>query len=365
MNRLIIIFSTDFKIREMIEGGLWERFYYELRMLSRAFQIGVYSSDTRCYDIIMPPYVRHMISAWKSDKFGFRHILFYLFLLKKSFRWRKEKGGVIIVYSVSNPVLPLIRLLSGKKIVTRFGYNWGDHTAKNYGGIKSIVSHSVQYLSLKASDHVICTMEWLCTLAENKYSKLKSTLIPNFVDLQKFCPSEQKKPQILFVGRLHWHKGVDLLIEAFAEFSKRYPEYYLAIIGKGEEQADLKKLCGTNKRISFCGSLSHSDVARWMSESEIFVLPSRTMEGHSRALAEAMASGCKCIVSDVPGNRDAMVESDSTELMFRKGDPRDLFKKLLFAVSYSSKSQYHYAVRFYDPDILLEKQISVLKNHIC
>jgi len=365
MNKVIVLFSTDFKIEEMVEKGFWERQWYALRKYSQEFKVDVYSSDPKSYKEKMPPSVSHIVTRYYSELFGLRHFLFYIFLIKEAFKWRKEESAVVRAYGVANPVLPIIRAISGKRIVTSFEYDWGKHTAMSYRGIKSVVSRPVQYIALKSSDYVICTMDWLLAIARGKYSKRNVAVIPNFVDLRLFKPRETKKKQLIYVGRLHWSKGVDVLIKAFIEFAKIHPDYCLLIVGDGEERTSLEKLSSGDKKIVFCGSLRYFDVARYLAESEIFVLPTKTMEGHPRALVEAMASGCKCIVSDVPGNKDVMIESKTSELMFKSRDPQDLVEKIFFAVHYSSNNQYEYAVKNYEADALIEKEIVILQNNIC
>ncbi len=365
MSKAIIIFSTDFKIQEMIEKGFWERQWYALRKYSQDFKVDVYSSDTKSYKEKMPPGVSHIVTRYYSERFGLRHFLFYIFLIKEALKWRKEESAVVRAYGVAIPVLPIIRAISGKRIVTSFEYDWGKVTAMNYRGIKRFVSRPVQYIALKSSDYVICTMDWLYAIATKRYGKRNVAVIPNSVDLRLFKPQKMKKRQVVFVGRLHWSKGVDILIRAFIEFAKIHPDYCLIITGDGEERMKLQKFSVANKKIVFCGNLPHSDVARYLGESEIFVLPTQTMEGHPRALVEAMASGCKCIVSDVPGNKDVSIESKTTELMFKAGDPQDLLEKLCFAVHYSSSNQYEYALENYDAELLIEKEVVILQNNVC
>jgi glycosyltransferase involved in cell wall biosynthesis len=68
------------------------------------------------------------------------------------------------------------------------------------------------------------------------------------------------------------------------------------------------------------------DVAPWLREIDIFVLPSRS-EALSNSLMEAMACGCCPIASQVGGNPE-LVEDGHTGLLFRPGDAEDLAEKL-------------------------------------
>lgn len=74
------------------------------------------------------------------------------------------------------------------------------------------------------------------------------------------------------------------------------------VIGTGDSQyaSDIQELVeGTHHSVEFMATLNHSDLAEELRRSSIFVLLS-TAEGAGKALLEAMASGCVCIVSDIP-----------------------------------------------------------------
>jgi len=205
-------------------------------------------------------------------------------------------------------------------------------------------------------------MNWLAEVARERYGCTVTTIIPNYVDTTLFRPVAQKKQQIVFAGRLHCSKGVDLLIEASRHFLEDHPEYKVIILGDGEEREKLETLANGCPRIVFKGNVDFADVSQYLNESEIFVLPTRTMEGHARALVEAMAAGCKCIVSDVPGNVDVLTESDSVSLMFRSGDAADLLGKLNYSRSYYSKNQLRFAQKNYSGEVLLSREIALLNT---
>jgi glycosyltransferase involved in cell wall biosynthesis len=65
--------------------------------------------------------------------------------------------------------------------------------------------------------------------------------------------------------------------------------------------------------------------------SDIFVLPSLA-EGLPGALIEAMAAGLPCIASDIPGNRELVLDGQ-TGLTFRGGDAVALAEAILRLLS--------------------------------
>jgi glycosyltransferase involved in cell wall biosynthesis len=59
--------------------------------------------------------------------------------------------------------------------------------------------------------------------------------------------------------------------------------------------------------VNFVGPVAHTQVAVYLEQSDIFVMPSRT-EGLPRALLEAMAKGLPCIASNVGGIPELLSE---------------------------------------------------------
>ena len=194
----------------------------------------------------------------------------------------------------------------------------------------------------------------------NELKNKNITIIPNYVNTEVFKPSSEKKKQIVFAGRLHWSKGIDVLIDAFKKFSKTKPEYKLFILGIGEEETKLKQFAANHPDIIFTGGLPNNEVAKLFNESEIFVLPTINMEGHPKALVEAMASGCKCIASDVPGNNHVLIESNSKEFLFKSKDSNDLYEKLVLVSNTQSSNQYDYALKNYSANVCFQREIEVL-----
>lgn len=109
-----------------------------------------------------------------------------------------------------------------------------------------------------------------------------------------------KENVVINVGRLVEQKNQKMLIDAFAKFSKRYPEYRLKIYGEGPLKDNLKKHIDDlkmNNKIFLCGITDN--IKSELEKSKIFVLSSY-YEGMPNALIEAMAVGCAVISTDCP-----------------------------------------------------------------
>jgi glycosyltransferase involved in cell wall biosynthesis len=138
-------------------------------------------------------------------------------------------------------------------------------------------------------------------------------VIPNGVNLDDFTESltreeiEIRFPQLkdrrwlLFMGRLHPIKGVDLLIEAFAKLRRKIPDAILVLAGpnEGNYQAIIdrySKKLAINEDICFTGMVSGDLKNGFLKQSEIFCLTSYS-EGLPMGVLEAMACGLPVVIT--------------------------------------------------------------------
>lgn len=113
----------------------------------------------------------------------------------------------------------------------------------------------------------------------------------------------KEKRSIIQVGNLTKQKNFDKTIIAFSEIKRDYPNSILKIIGSGEEEHNLKKLCNRLNvldSVSFFGQLDNKNVFNEMMKSEIFIMPSEN-EGFGIVYLEAMACGCVTIGTEGEG----------------------------------------------------------------
>jgi glycosyltransferase involved in cell wall biosynthesis len=119
--------------------------------------------------------------------------------------------------------------------------------------------------------------------------------------ISKF-PALKGRKIILFLGRIHYKKGLDILIESWAELSKKSPEVHLVIAGpdfeetKSKLEARISEL-GLVQDVTFTGMLSGDLKWSAMAAAGCFVLPSYS-EGLSVSILEAMAMGLPVVISD-------------------------------------------------------------------
>lgn len=124
-------------------------------------------------------------------------------------------------------------------------------------------------------------------------------VIPNTVPLPDVGGVE-KRPEILFLGRIHPIKAIDRLLLAWAKVAPKYPDWRLRVVGPGEgSYADeLHRLVDVQRipRVEFHPPVFGAEKDRLLTRSSLLVLPSLT-ENFGMSVAEALAAGTAAIVS--------------------------------------------------------------------
>ena len=113
-----------------------------------------------------------------------------------------------------------------------------------------------------------------------------------------------KEKIIVSAGRLTRQKNQNMLIRAFSEIVKKYPEYKLVIYGEGPDREKLQSLITSlnlQEQVILPGNVS--DLHDRMKTAEMFVLSS-DYEGMPNALIEAMCIGLPVISTLVSGTRE-------------------------------------------------------------
>jgi glycosyltransferase involved in cell wall biosynthesis len=124
-------------------------------------------------------------------------------------------------------------------------------------------------------------------------------------DIQAFrCrfPELKEKRIVLFLGRLHYKKQPNVVLDAFKHICGIDERLALVLAGPCEPAylnhlRQLAKTLGLNNRVVFTGVLQGAVVREALFAAEIFVLPS-LQENFAIAVAEAMAAGCPVVVSE-------------------------------------------------------------------
>jgi glycosyltransferase involved in cell wall biosynthesis len=121
-------------------------------------------------------------------------------------------------------------------------------------------------------------------------------------DLDGLYPSLRGRPFFLFLGRLHPVKGLDLLIPAFGELARQFPEWILVLAGPDERGylVKVKELIQSHQltdRVLLTGMVGGDLKAALLSQAEFLVLPSYS-EALSMVVAEALGYGKPLVITN-------------------------------------------------------------------
>ncbi|MDM5272550.1 glycosyltransferase family 4 protein [Sulfurovum sp. zt1-1] len=137
--------------------------------------------------------------------------------------------------------------------------------------------------------------------------------------------------ELLFVGAIYEHKGVDLLPDILKKVKDKKENVRLNIVGDGKLIDELKlkfKKLGLDKDVIFHGVIPYEKVRKKMSESHILLFPTR-IEAFGLVIAEAMMEGCVPIVTLLEGITDATVINNKTGFLITKNDVNGFVQKVL------------------------------------
>jgi glycosyltransferase involved in cell wall biosynthesis len=111
-------------------------------------------------------------------------------------------------------------------------------------------------------------------------------------------------PSIVYLGQLHPIKRINVLIRAFAEVRREFPEARLDVVGApsahGEQLKALARSLGLGDAVEFPGFLPEEDKPRKLAQAHVFALLSAS-EGLPVTPLEALACGTPVVLS--PGCR--------------------------------------------------------------
>lgn len=209
----------------------------------------------------------------------------------------------------------------------------GSLPKKTKKAFKSLFDKMFGYRVLKNASKVIAVSK----LELEQYKTMgvpeeKIAVIPNGIDLSEFAnlpPNgsfkrklglEKNTRILLYLGRIHRIKGVDILIRAYANIVERLDNLKLVIAGPDDgylsEIENLIRKLEIENRVLVTGPLYERDKFEAYVDAETYVLPSR-YEIWGMTILEAVACGTpvilteNCGVADYLGNEVGLVTKPS------------------------------------------------------
>ncbi len=241
----------------------------------------------------------------------------------------------VIHFHAEGPCLMLIipHILGIRTVATIHGLDW---QRSKWGGFATKVLKLGEKIAAKYADEVIVLSRNVQQYFKDTYNR-ETIYIPNGVTRTEFRDPDvisekyglEKDKYILFLGRIVPEKGVLYLLEAFSRIDT---DMKLVIAG-GKSHTDdyehlVKAMAKKDSRVVLTGFVQGNLFSELYSNTYLYVLPS-DVEGMPISLLEAMSFGRKCLVSDIPENKEACKDY---AIYFEKSNVDDLEKKLKMAI---------------------------------
>lgn len=292
---------------------------------------------------------------------------------------RRTRNSDITIYHFPYPMIDLailLGLVKGKLVV------WWHCDFDKYKLLMPIYNVFVRHTLKKADrilvsaqgniDHsnILCDYKEKCIVIPFCVSKELLLRGQNYYNNKKDANTGADiSVNILFVGRLVWYKGLDLLLKAFAQM--KYKNCTLTIVGGGpleQELHDLAKKMGL-KNVIFTGMISEEEKVKHIEKCDFLVLPSISKaEAFALVQIEAMAFGKPVINTALPSGVPCVSINGVTGLTVQPGSLSELTHAMdKMAENNAMREKYgrqafDMVQREYTPEKLEERHMQVFRE---
>ncbi|MEM9884487.1 MAG: glycosyltransferase family 4 protein [Bacteroidota bacterium] len=146
----------------------------------------------------------------------------------------------------------------------------------------------------------------------------------NHLMFRNLMPAQDRKGELVYLGRLVSIKGVDTLLEALKELKVEGLMPKLTVIGEGEDRVKLEAMnqaFGLQSQVKFVGKKLGEELVAALNQHQIMVVPSKWNEAFGIVALEGIACGLAVVASRGGGLIDAVGPCGIT---FPNGDSKAL-----------------------------------------
>ncbi|MDD2325484.1 MAG: glycosyltransferase [Alphaproteobacteria bacterium] len=125
-------------------------------------------------------------------------------------------------------------------------------------------------------------------------------------------------PRLLYVGRLHHTKGIDILLKVCQKIAENHV-FHLTVVGGGPDESNLRNSCANFSWCTIIGSVPQQEVSNHMSNCDLLLIPSLWAENSPGVVIHALTLGVPVLGSN-KGGIPELVEHDRNGLLIAAGD---------------------------------------------
>jgi glycosyltransferase involved in cell wall biosynthesis len=313
-------------------------------------------------DKVLLKLVNKIPGIFTTKKPDYASSLYYLtYALIVANELKKQKIDIVHIHNFSQ-FIPIVRSLNPNiKIAIHMHCQWLSQLDRD------AIARRLKYVDL-----IVGCSEFITEKVRQQFPEFasKCQTVYNGVDSHFFNQkvqnksNEQDDKKLLFVGRVSPEKGVHVLLEAFEQVVKQFPNVRLDIVGgigtlpkefiialsdddpkvanlisfytadpvTGETLSyyeQLQKILSPKaaKKITFCGSVSHKKLDKYYQNADVYINSSLS-EALGMPILEAMAGSLPVVGSRIGGIPEAIL-NEKTGFVFESGDSEALANNLL------------------------------------
>jgi glycosyltransferase involved in cell wall biosynthesis len=182
---------------------------------------------------------------------------------------------------------------------------------------------------LKDADQLVVPSGYLANVFRE--FQLQAQIVPNMVDVTQFTFRERRplRPRLVCTRGFHLYYGVDVVVRAFEQIQRAFPEATLDLIGKGPVEMQIRKLVHELKLsgVNCAGVVPHCEIPPHYDAADIFINAS-SLDNMPVSILEAFASGMP-VATTAPEGMAYLVEHERTGLLSRPGDAAALAENVI------------------------------------
>lgn len=241
----------------------------------------------------------------------------------------------------------LIARARGKKVIINYRSGEARDHLKRFRSARPL---------LRLADRLVVPSGYLVSVFHE--FGLKAQIVPNIVDLAQFHYRMRNplRPHLVCTRGFGLYYCIDVVVKAFADVQKQFPEARLDLAGEGPLESQIRQLVRELglRNVNFAGAVSRQEIGRAYDEADIFINASR-LDNMPVSVLEAFASGTP-VVTTAPEGMSYLVEHERTGLLSQPGDAQALAANVirvlrdpelagrLAANAHRESSRYHWAV---------------------
>jgi glycosyltransferase involved in cell wall biosynthesis len=239
----------------------------------------------------------------------------------------QSSGGVGIIENKESLVVPVVAIAHGSAMGEFNTFLLSHKSLKDIPGIVKNTQYALRQFFGRQRQYVLHSTRVVAVSRAVKQQLIDETfvsdtlvnVINNGIEPFKIENNVSVRPfTMLFIGQVSTDKGVDLLLKLMKE--PELADSVLDVVGEGEYTPILSAAVNDAKlsaRFHVLGKIEHERIISYLQQkkADIFVFPTRRIEGFPMVMTEAMFGGLPIVTFNLGGVADAVSDGENGYLI--------------------------------------------------